>query len=740
MTTRPIVQPFDSGFEPPRPAPTHKGAEVGGSRSVVAARRVRNVLLVGAGNIAAAHAEVLRSAPEARVAVVVDPNLGAAARLAEACGANAAYRSVEEALAAGMRPDVAHILVPPDLHAELALPLLEAGCPVLIEKPMATSLAACEALRAAARRSGAMLGVNQNFVFHPAFARLRRAIAAGTYGRARFVDCIYNMPLRQLAARQFGHWMFHAPGNILLEQAVHPLSQIASLAGPVRRVSAIAGPATQIAPGVQLFQTTTASLTCETLPAQLRFAVGEGFPVWQVRVVCDDGLLVADILANRFYAQGRTRWLEVVDNLVSGGRTAGAILGEAAGGASDYALSALRLAPRSDGFFRSMKASIGAFHTALNDGTPLECDGAFGAGVVQACEMIAESAFGEAAAAPPPRPRRVAVGRPADVAVLGGTGFIGAETVRALLADGLRVSVLARSIRNLPEAFDREAVDLHQGDIRDAQAVREAIGDASIVVNLAHGGGGASFEQVKVAMVGGAEVVARACLDAGVKRLVHVSSIAALYLGPQSGVVTGATPPDPSPETRADYARAKALCEQMLLELHASHGLPVCLLRPGLVVGEGASPFHSGLGLFNNEQHCIGWNAGRNPLPFVLVQDVAQAILLAMRAPEADGRCYNLVGDVRPSARSYIAALARATGRPLRFHAGLPALLLAQEFGKWLIKRAGGRGLPPPSRRDLMSRGLSAAFDCDDVKRDLGWRPVADQAEFLRLAIEAHAG
>jgi nucleoside-diphosphate-sugar epimerase/predicted dehydrogenase len=584
-----------------------------------------------------------------------------------------------------------------------------------------------------------VLGVNQNFVFHPAFASLRRAIAAGTYGRARFVDCIYNMPLRQLAARQFGHWMFHAPGNVLLEQAVHPLSQIASLAGPVQRVSAIAGPPTQIAPGAQLFQTTTASLTCEALPAQLRFAVGEGFPVWQVRVVCDDGLLVADMLANRFYAQGQTRWLDVVDTLVSGARTAGAILRGATDVASDYALSALRLRPRSDGFFRSMRASIGAFHTALDDGTSPECDGAFGAGVVRACEMIAESAFGDAVAVSPPRPKLVAIGRPADVTVLGGTGFIGAETVRMLLAEGLRVSVLARSIRNLPEAFDREDVDLHRGDIRDAQAVREAIGDAPIVVNLAHGGGGSSFEQVKAAMVGGAETVARACLDAGVTRLVHISSIAALYLGPQRGAVTGATSPDPAPETRADYARAKALCEQMLLELHARQGLPVCLLRPGLVVGEGSSPFHSGLGLFNNEQHCVGWNAGRNPLPFVLVQDVAQAILLAMRAPAVEGRCYNLVGDVRPDARSYIAALARATGRPLRFHASQPASLLGQEFGKWLIKRVGGRTPEPPSRRDLLSRGLSATFDCGDVKRDLGWRPVADQVEFLRLAIEAHA-
>jgi uncharacterized protein YbjT (DUF2867 family) len=51
---------------------------------------------------------------------------------------------------------------------------------------------------------------------------------------------------------------------------------------------------------------------------------------------------------------------------------------------------------------------------------------------------------------------------------LGGTGFIGAETDPRAAGRGVRVSVLARSIRNLPEAFGRDDVELHRGDIRDA--------------------------------------------------------------------------------------------------------------------------------------------------------------------------------------------------------------------------------------------------------------------------------
>jgi predicted dehydrogenase/nucleoside-diphosphate-sugar epimerase len=729
MSTSHVVQPIDTEI--------HANA----TPAIATRARLRRVLLVGAGNIAAVHAEVLHGMSGVRIAAIVDPNLAAAERLAERWGAPAAHRSVTEAICDGAGLDAAHILVPPDLHRDAALPLLEAGCPVLVEKPLATSRQACDDLLAAAHRSGAMLGVNQNFVFHPAFVQLRREVEAGTYGPPRFVDCIYNVPLRQLAARQFGHWMFHAPGNILLEQAVHPLSQIVALAGAVQEVRALAGPPPAIAPGV--FPTTSAILTCARLPAQLRFAVGQAFPFWQLTVVCDDGVLVADMLANRCYAHGRTRWLEVVDGLVSGARTAGAILGGALRNTGDYALSSLRLRRRSDAVFRSMEGGIGAFHAALQSGVAPETDGAFGASLVRVCEKMRDAAYGAAAWAPcrPAVLGSTPNAAPADVAVLGGTGFIGTETVRRLLAGGARVSIMARSIRNLPDPFHDERVALHQGDIRDADAVRRVIGGARAVVNLAHGGGGGGYEQVRAAMVGGAETVAQACLASGVRRLVHVGSIASLYLGPQPGAVTGATGSDPRPQARGDYARAKATCDEMLLEMHARDGLPVCLLRPGLVVGEGASPFHSGLGVFNNEQHCVGWNRGRNPLPFVLVQDVVQAILLAARAgARVEGRCYNLVGDVRPSAQAYVADLATVTGRPLRFHPSLPGALWSQELAKWLVKCAGGRRTPLPSRHDILSRGLTATFDCSDAKRDLGWDPVADAAEFRRLAIEAHAG
>lgn len=696
---------------------------------------MNRICLVGAGSISRVHAEAITALPGLRVSCVVDPNLAAAQRLARDFKAEHHFASVAEAVAADAF-DRAHVLVPPDLHARVAGELVAAGKPVLVEKPLASTLGECEALIDAAAASGVTVGVNQNFVHHPAFAALLRLVESGAVGRPRSVSCTYNMALRQLKAGQFGHWMFRRPVNLLLEQAVHPLSQIVALAGDIEQMSALPGPARDIAPGALLVPACDFSLRCARLPVQLRFAVGQEFPHWTLTAICDDGVLVADMVNNRLMRFGRTRWLEAVDQAASGALTGLAVAGQAVRNLVDYALAQTKLRPRRDAFYQSMLGSIGAFHAAIDAGRAPMLDARFGADLVRFCEDVAREVY------PLPSPAVLAPRSeaPAEIALIGGTGFIGTHLVRALVAQGRRVDVMARGTQNLPALFSDPLVQVRRGDIRDADSVAAAIGSAPLVVNLAHGGGGADFAAISAAMVGGAEIVARASQAAGVRRLVHVGSIASLYLGPQEAPVTGATPPDPRETERGDYAHAKVLADRMLLRLHAQEGLPVVILRPGLVVGEGTSPFHSGVGFYNTEQHCIGWNAGTNPLPFVLGSDVASAIIQACDAEGIDGRCFNLVGDVRPCARDYIAWLGAALQRPLRYHPQSPRLLWLEDSGKWLVKRAAGRQVAAPSMRDFLSRGLMAQMDCTDARQALGWVPVADEAAFRALAIDVHRG
>ena len=123
-------------------------------------------------------------------------------------------------------------------------------------------------------------------------------------------------------------------------------------------------------------------------------------------------------------------------------------------------------------------------------------------------------------------------------------------------------------------------MSVRRGDIRSFDDVSAIVTGARFVINLAHGGGGTDWETIRDAMVGGTETVARACLQAGTQRFIHIGSIAALYLGPQPGHITGTTPPDPQSSVRGHYARAKALCDVRLLEFYREAKLPLCILRP----------------------------------------------------------------------------------------------------------------------------------------------------------------
>jgi len=692
---------------------------------------VLKVLIVGTGNIAKVHAEALLANPSAKMVAVFDNNKVLAEQFARQFKIPKVCADIDEAVALDF--DVVHVLTPPNVHYASALPFLRLGRKVVIEKPVGVSTEECAQMQAIATAAGTLTAVNQNFMYSPAYLQLKGDIADGKLGPVRFVDYVYEAPLKQLAARQFGHWMFCQPVNILLEQAVHPLSQIVDFAGNVEKCDAQAAQGTEISPGVVLYTQLQATLQCQQAPVNFRFHVGSKFPACRMTVYCDDGIAIADMFTNQYFQVKRTTYLDAADGFLSAAKSAGQLFATGAGNLLDYALAMVKLKSRSDPFYLGMKGSIDSIYAAFSAGKSPKADFAYGAHLVAVCEQMA-SAFPALPSQAPAEQYQVDVSKP-KVLVIGGTGFIGRHTVSRLLGEQYQVRVFARGIRNLHSCFYQAGVELVSGDVRNSQHLADAMVGVQLVVNLAHGGGGANFEEIRKAMVDSAVAVCDAAVAAKIQRLVHVGSISSLYLGDANDVITGATPSDAKSTERNDYSRAKALADQAVVDVCNRHSLDLVILRPGLVVGEGTSPFHGGLGFFNNEQYCNGWNLGKNPLPWVLVSDCAEAICQALSSAKAVNRSYNLVGDVRWSAREYLTELSLATGRPLKFKATFPQTLWAVEVFKWLIKTVGGKKSPLPPLRDIKSRGLVARFDCSDAKDDLNWQPVADAKEFKRQAI-----
>ena len=182
--------------------------------------------------------------------------------------------------------------------------------------------------------------------------------------------------------------------------------------------------------------------------------------------------------------------------------------------------------------------------------------------------------------------------------------------------------------------------------------------------------------------------VANACLAANVERLIYTGTIDSYYAGAKAGTITENTPLDPHIHRRNYYAQAKALSEQILMSLFREQGLPVVIFRPGIVIGRGGSPFHWGVGMWSWNAVCQVWGKGRNPLPLVLVEDVAQALVAALDQPGIEGESFNLVANSRLSALDYLQALEECTGSKFQKILTPPWKFYMADVLKWIVKRA----------------------------------------------------
>jgi hypothetical protein len=111
----------------------------------------------------------------------------------------------------------------------------------------------------------------------------------------------------------------------------------------------------------------------------------------------------------------------------------------------------------------------------------------------------------------------------------------------------------------------------------------------------------------------------------------------------------------------------------------------------------------------------------------------------AISASDVEGRTFNLVGDVRPSAAEYVSLIATHSHRNFRFYPRRLAVLQAVDIAKWLLKGAARKAENPyPSSRDLKSRALVTQFDCTAARTLLNWTPASNSTDFVRDAVLCH--
>lgn len=257
------------------------------------------------------------------------------------------------------------------------------------------------------------------------------------------------------------------------------------------------------------------------------------------------------------------------------------------------------------------------------------------------------------------------------VLVTGGAGFIGSHLVDRLVAEGLEVAVLDNlstgKLENLRQNLENKSLHFIRGDILDGQTVEEALKGVEAVFHLAaitsvpysvkHPG---TTRQVNVE---GTRRLLETCLREGVERFIYVSSCA-VYGEPQYLPVDEKHPLRPI----SPYAETKLEAERLCSEFEEKYGLKTTVLRPFNVYGSRMrGGEYSGVIANFIERLRLGdppiiYGDGTQTRDFVHVEDVVNALVLALTSTKALGRTFNIATGVPTSIKRLAQVIIELSG------------------------------------------------------------------------------
>jgi NADH dehydrogenase len=318
------------------------------------------------------------------------------------------------------------------------------------------------------------------------------------------------------------------------------------------------------------------------------------------------------------------------------------------------------------------------------------------------------------------------------ICILGGSGFVGSHLVSLLAARGLKVRVLSHRREAAKELILLPTVEVVEADVHDPQELVRQFQGMDAVINLvgilheekqgrvdlpsARRG---DFQRVHIELP---RKVVRACGEAGVHRLLHMSALGA------------------DPNSRSAYQRSKGIGEALVREAGLQHredenwylngpkfihgyGLNVTVFRPSVIFGRG----DSFLSMFARLQKMFPVlplaSAGARFAP-VHVEDVARAFADSLDRLETFGQTYDLCGPRAYTLQEMVAYVGELTGHKRRI---VPLCDRLSYFQAWAMEFKPGR--------KIMTRDNYYAMGVDNVCSG-GWPEVFD---FSPVALEAIA-
>ena len=663
------------------------------------------VVLVGAGYVATHHLAALKRLDFVEVVGICDSNLDAAKSLAQRHGVALATASLAELETA--RPQAVHVLTPPSSHKAIALAALDMGCHVLVEKPMADSVADCETMIAKAREKKLQLGVNHSDLFDPVLMQALEAARSGRIGELVSVDIVRNSEYPAYAGGPL-------PGSVtqgsypFRDLGVHGLYTIEAFLGPVAELDVH-------------YQSrgTDPNLHFDEWQAQAHAAQGVGRLLlsWNARP-----------MENRLIVRGTKGIIEVdrflqtcrIHRVLPGPKFIGIMVNAFISAVKDvfripwnvlrFATGMLKPSP-------GIQHGAQEFARAARDNSAPPFSGEQALHIARLLEPVC---------AEPDRARlellesRYTTLQPVDALVTGAAGFLGRRVVARLRERGDSVRVLVR--RAVPAYAADPGIQMVIGDLGDPRMVDHVVAGARIVyhVGAAMRGSARDFE---AGTTWGTRNMVSACLAHPPERLVYVSSMSVFdHAGRDpNGSMTETSALEPHPDWRGAYTQTKLTAERQVLDAINAHDLPAVIVRPGQIFGPGAERVTPN-GVIALAGRWVAIGSGAQTIPLVYLEDVVDALLQAAVAPHAPGRIFNVVDTYPITQEDYLKHCKRKLGIELKVLRVPVWTFMLLGWGVELLGKVLKRDVPLTRYRVRSLRPL-AGFDTRAAREGLGWTP-----------------
>jgi nucleoside-diphosphate-sugar epimerase len=275
------------------------------------------------------------------------------------------------------------------------------------------------------------------------------------------------------------------------------------------------------------------------------------------------------------------------------------------------------------------------------------------------------------------------------------------------------------------------SLEIVHGNLGDLAAARDILRSCDAVIHIAAALEGSVASLFASNVIGTRRLVA-ALRHAAVNRFVLVSSLGVYAAGQlkPGQFLDEHCALDPQPHRRDPYSYSKVMQERVVWEAHRTDGLPLVVVRPGVIYGPGRGTLSARIGL--RVGRTFMRMGGSQRVPYTYVDNCADAIVAALHAPGAVGHAFNIVDDDLPTGRTVLERHRRDVEALRVIPVPQAALGALSGMCEWYHRWSNGQLPAVLTRYKTVAMWQELSYPNHRAKTVLGWRPAVQFDEGLR--------